>query len=80
VASSTITHATPAAFGAHVKNRNCENEIARQYIHKTGVDVILGGGKLRFNSAAQDSCGVGGDFISDAQAKDILWYIQEMNC
>ncbi len=69
VASSTITHATPAAFGAHVKNRNCENEIARQYIHKTGVDVILGGGKLRFNSPARDSCGVGGDFISEAQAK-----------
>ena len=69
MASSTITHATPAAFGAHVKNRNCENEIARQYIHKTGVDVILGGGKLRFNSPAQDSCGVGGDFISEAQAK-----------
>jgi len=69
VATSTITHATPAAFGAHVKLRNCENEIARQYINKTGVDVILGGGKLRFNSTAPDSCGAGGDFISEAQAK-----------
>jgi len=69
VATSTITNATPAAFGAHVKNRNCENEIAGQYIHKTGVDVILGGGKMRFNSTAQDKCGAGGDFISAAQAK-----------
>jgi alkaline phosphatase len=69
VATSTITHATPAAFGAHVKNRNCENEIARQYIHKTGVDVILGGGKLRFSSSVQDKCGGGGDFIPDAQDK-----------
>jgi alkaline phosphatase len=69
VATSTITHATPAAFGAHVKSRNCENEIARQYIHKTGVDVILGGGKLRFNSENQDKCGAGGDFISEAQTK-----------
>ena len=69
VATSTITHATPAAFGAHVKLRNCENEIARQYIHKTGVDVILGGGKLRFNSTAPDSCGAAGDFIPEAQAK-----------
>jgi alkaline phosphatase len=69
VATSTITHATPAAFGAHVKGRNCENEIARQYIHKTGVDVILGGGKLRFNSENQDECGAGCDFISEAQTK-----------
>jgi len=69
VATSTITHATPAAFGAHVKSRGCENEIARQYIFKTGVDVILGGGKLRFNSTNQDKCGAGGDFISAAQTK-----------
>lgn len=69
VATSTITHATPAAFGAHVKNRNCENKIAGQYIDKTGVDVILGGGKLRFNSTVPDTCGGSGDFISEAQAK-----------
>jgi alkaline phosphatase len=69
VATSTITHATPAAFGAHVISRSCENEIARQYILKTGVDVILGGGKMRFNSTNNDSCGAGGDFITAAQAK-----------
>lgn len=69
VATSTITHATPAAFGAHVNSRSCENEIARQYIFKTGVDVILGGGKMRFNSANNDRCGAGGDFISAAQTK-----------
>jgi len=44
VATSTITHATPAAFGAHVHFRNCETEIARQYIEEIGVDVMLGGG------------------------------------
>ena len=32
VATQTITHATPASFAAHLANRNCENEIARQYI------------------------------------------------
>lgn len=69
VATSTITHATPAAFGAHVKSRGCENKIARQYIFKTGVDVILGGGKMRFNSTKNDRCGAGGDFISAAQTK-----------
>jgi alkaline phosphatase len=44
VATSTITHATPAAFGSHVHIRKCETEIARQYIEDTKVDVLLGGG------------------------------------
>jgi alkaline phosphatase len=69
VATSTITHATPAAFGAHVKNRRCENEIARQYIMETRVEVMLGGGKARFDSSKNDQCGVSGDFISAAQSK-----------
>jgi alkaline phosphatase len=44
VATSTITHATPAVWAAHVHFRNCETEISRQYIEVTGVDVLLGGG------------------------------------
>lgn len=44
VATSTISHATPAVWGAHVHHRNCETEIARQYIEETKVDVLLGGG------------------------------------
>lgn len=44
VATSTITHATPAVWASHVHHRNCETEIARQYIDVTGVDVLLGGG------------------------------------
>jgi len=44
VVTSQISHATPAAFGAHVFSRNCGAEIARQYIEGAGVDVILGGG------------------------------------
>jgi alkaline phosphatase len=43
VATSDITHATPAAFGAHVHNRQCEEEIARQYL-ELEIDVLLGGG------------------------------------
>lgn len=50
VATSTITHATPAAFGAHVQRRNCEYEIARQYIEETRPDVMLGGGMDKFVS------------------------------
>ncbi|MGD2092769.1 MAG: alkaline phosphatase [Candidatus Aminicenantes bacterium] len=80
VATSTITHATPAAFGAHVKSRSCENEIARQYILKTEVDVILGGGKMRFNSTSNDRCGSSGDFITAAKTKGytIVYTKEEM--
>ena len=44
VATSTVTHATPASFAAHVDYRRKEKEIARQFA-ETEVDVILGGGK-----------------------------------
>ena len=69
VATSTITHATPAAFGAHVVNRNCENEIARQYIEVTGVDVLLGSGVDKFKSVKADACGTSGDRILEAQGR-----------
>ncbi len=72
VATSSITHATPAAFGAHVGNRNCENEIARQYIVKNGIDILLGGGKGIFQSSEMgaDPCGTYGDFIELAKERD----------
>lgn len=47
VATSTITHATPASFASHVESRNNETEIARQMLANE-VDVILGGGKNNF--------------------------------
>lgn len=47
VATSTITHATPASFASHVRARSNQQEIARQII-ETGVDVILGGGRQFF--------------------------------
>ncbi|WP_249870655.1 alkaline phosphatase [Oceanobacillus saliphilus] len=47
VATSTISHATPAAFASHVESRNNETEIARQLID-SDVDVMLGGGKNNF--------------------------------
>lgn len=69
VVTSTVTHATPAAFGAHISSRYCENEIARQYIQVTGVDVILGGGLNHFNAPTKqaDKCGTFGNFIADAE-------------
>ena len=43
VATSRITHATPAAFAAHVESRAEETEIARQ-LAASGVDLLMGGG------------------------------------
>jgi alkaline phosphatase len=68
VATSAITHATPAAFGAHVPSRQCETEIARQYISTTRVDVLLGGGRRKFEPTAPDACGTEGDMLKEAAA------------
>ncbi|MEH7121619.1 alkaline phosphatase [Bacillus sp. JJ1773] len=47
VATSTITHATPAVFASHVASRANEADIAPQLL-ENGVDVLLGGGKKYF--------------------------------
>lgn len=44
VSTARITHATPAAFSAHVANRGMEQQIADQQIEQ-GIDLILGGGR-----------------------------------
>ena len=43
VATSSVTHATPASFIAHIDYRIKEAEIARQ-MAKSDVDIIFGGG------------------------------------
>ncbi len=43
VVTSRITHATPAAFAAHVPQRAMESEIAAQMLAQR-IDVLLGGG------------------------------------
>lgn len=43
VSDTRLTHATPAAFAAHVPHRSMENEIAAQML-ASGVDVLLSGG------------------------------------
>lgn len=47
VSTSSITHATPASFMAHVTSRKFESIIAGQLI-RSDVDVLLGGGKSFF--------------------------------
>ncbi|WP_172194313.1 alkaline phosphatase [Saccharibacillus qingshengii] len=53
VATSEITHATPAAFGAHDLSRKNMDAIADDYFDemiggKHKIDVLLGGGKSNF--------------------------------
>jgi alkaline phosphatase len=48
VVTSTITHATPACFYAHVKNRNLHEEIA-DFLPKSDVDFFAGAGLKYFN-------------------------------
>ncbi len=53
VATSEITHATPASFGAHDENRKNMNAIADDYFDdllngKHKIDVLLGGGTSNF--------------------------------
>jgi len=48
VATSSITHATPAAFAAHTVSRSAEPEIARQLAAQE-IEVLLGGGRGFFD-------------------------------
>lgn len=47
VVTSRITHATPAAFAAHVEDRGMEDAIADQEIRQ-GIEVVFGGGRRFF--------------------------------
>lgn len=49
VATSAITHATPASFIAHQPSRDMAEEIAADFM-ETDVDVFIGGGEEYFNS------------------------------
>ncbi len=47
IATSRITHATPASFAAHAESRRDEESIARQELAH-GIELIVGGGKRFF--------------------------------
>ncbi len=44
VATSRVTHATPAAYVAHTVSRGNENDIMEQAVYQ-GIDVVFGGGR-----------------------------------
>lgn len=53
VATSTIVHATPAAFIAHEKRRNMYEDIADDFLD-TEIDFFVGGGKKYFDRRESD--------------------------
>jgi alkaline phosphatase len=71
VATSRITHATPAAFAAHVPRRYMELEIARQMVEEHDINVIIGGGRDRFDGARRpDSLDLLGEACARATCVD----------
>jgi len=54
VATSTISHATPASFYAHVELRSMEEEIAAQLLD-SDIDFFAGGGRAKFNKRADST-------------------------
>ena len=50
IATSSITHATPASFYAHVPFRKMEEDIAKQLFESDKVDFFAGGGLQFFNN------------------------------
>jgi len=54
VATSTISHATPASFYAHVEQRSMEEEIAVQLLDSE-IDFFAGGGRAKFNERADST-------------------------
>ncbi len=65
VATSRITHATPAAFAAHIASRADEAAIAAQMI-EAGVDLMVGGGARFFQGRAD-----GRDLLAEAAARGV---------
>lgn len=54
VATSTIVHATPASFAAHVKQRKMYEAISADFM-KLDIDLMIGGGKKYFDLREKDN-------------------------
>ncbi len=54
ISTSTIVHATPASFIAHIKQRKMYEEIAAEFL-KIDIDLFIGGGKKYFDRREKDN-------------------------
>ncbi len=66
IATSSITHATPACFYAHVPSRNMHEDIAQQLV-ESNVDFFAGGG-LQFFQNRKD----GANYYDSLLAHDVV--------
>ena len=57
VTTTYITHATPAAFGAHEPDRNNLSQIAVDYLNQTRPNVLFGGGANGMSPASAAAAG-----------------------
>lgn len=64
VATSRITHATPAAFASHVDNRDNENEIMEQMVYED-IDLVFGGGSRHLVSEAEGGKRTDGENLTE---------------
>lgn len=80
IATAEITHATPAAFSAHVENRKDYNSIMKQQLYKD-IEVVLGGGSLFFESTGGGKRKDGKDLTEDIKdlGYDYVTTKSEMN-
>ncbi len=69
VTTARITHATPAVYASHVRNRDNESAIASQYLNDQSVDVLFGGGKQFFLSKEEKGKRTDKTIIPDFEAK-----------
>ncbi|WP_375295580.1 MULTISPECIES: alkaline phosphatase [Paenibacillus] len=69
VTTARITHATPAVYASHVRNRDNESAIASQYLQDQDVDVLFGGGKQFFLSKEEKGKRTDKTIIPDFEAK-----------
>lgn len=74
VATSSITHATPAAFIAHVTDRSFTEEIATFFL-KTELDFMVGGGLRFFNQRKTDKR----NLYTEIKAKGYQWSTYQDN-
>lgn len=68
ISDTRLTHATPAAFGAHVTDRDEEAEAARQLV-QSGFDLMLSGGIKYFLPAEEGGMQpIGRNLLTEAAA------------
>ena len=68
ISLTSITHATPACFYAHVKDRDMEEDIAKQLL-TSGVDFFAGGG-TDFWISRSDSLDLYSEFVNAGYMMD----------